>query len=264
VTMDPSEPRGEGAPPSEPMGTPPPPQGQMPPQQGQMPPPQGQMPPPPQQSWQSSPQQPAPPPPPGGGMMAQATPLPPGPIAGTTIADFITRLVAFIIDSVILGIANYIVWAVLGALLLSLGGLSILLHAVIILAISAGYFIYFWTTRRQTPGMILMKLLVVEDGTGATLTQPQAIKRWMFLGLPLALSTLLSVGGGLGGFALGGLGGLFFLFTLATIAGLIALVWEIYLAYTTYQDPRKQGVHDKSVNSVVVSYGPSPFNQSAR
>jgi hypothetical protein len=85
----------------------------------------------------------------------------------------------------------------------------------------------------------------------------------MYLGLPLALSTLLQVSGGFG-FGLVGLGGLAFLLTLVLIVALISLVWEIYLAYTTYQDPRKQGVHDKAVNSVVVSYGPSPFNQSAR
>lgn len=190
-------------------------------------------------------------------MMAQATPLPPGPIAGTTIADFITRLVAFIIDGVILGIVNFIVWQILRFLPT---GIDILVHGIAVAAISAGYFIYFWTTRRQTPGMIVMKLLVVEDGTGATLTQPQAIRRWIYLGLPLALSSMLSVGTGFS-FSFGG-GGLVFLFALASIVALISLLYEFYLAYTTYQDPRKQGFHDKSVNSVVVSYGPSPFNQS--
>ena len=190
-------------------------------------------------------------------MAAQAAPLPPGPLPNTTVADFITRLVAYIIDGVIIGIANFIVSAILFPLLIvALGGIYVIVHAIAILAISAGYFIYFWTTRRQTPGMMLMKLLVVEDGTGATLTQPQAIRRWLFLGLPLALSTMLSAGGG---FGFVGFGGLAILFTLATIAALIALVWQFYLAYTTYQDPRKQGVHDKSVNSVVIAYGPSPF-----
>jgi uncharacterized RDD family membrane protein YckC len=189
-----------------------------------------------------------------------AGPMPPGPIAGTTIADFVTRLIAFVIDAIILAVVNFVVYTVLAAVLLfSLGGLLVVVHAIIVLGISAGYFIYFWTMRQQTPGMIVMKLKVVEDGTGATLTQSKAIRRWMFLGLPLALSSLLSIGGGLGGFALGGLGGLFILFTLATIVGIAGLAWEIYLAYTTYQDPRKQGVHDKAVNSVVVSYGPSPL-----
>jgi len=191
-------------------------------------------------------------------MMAQSVPLPPGPLAGTTIADFITRLVAYIIDGIVIGLAGYIVQLVVSFLPFPL---DLILHALAVIAISAGYFIYFWTTRRQTPGMIVMKLLVVEDGTGATLTQPQAIRRWMYLGLPLALGTLLQVSSGFG-FAVGGLGGLAFLLTLALIVALVSLVWEIYLAYTTYQDARKQGVHDKAVNSVVISYGPSPFNQA--
>lgn len=210
--------------------------------------------PPPQQNWQSTPQ--APGPAPAGGGMAAA--MPPGPMPNTTIADFVTRLVAFIIDAVILGVVNYIVWAVLGGVLLSLGGILILLHAILVAAISAGYFIYFWTTRRQTPGMMVMKLMIVQDGSGAALTQSQAIRRWLYLGLPYALSTLLSVGGL--GFGVIGLGGLAILFTLATIAAIVAFVWELYLAYTTYQDPRKQGVHDKAVNSVVVSYGKSPLS----
>lgn len=184
--------------------------------------------------------------------------MPAGPVAGTTIADFVTRLVAFVIDAVILGVVNWVLWLILGGILLStLGALSLVVYAIATVAISAGYFIYFWTTRKQTPGMIVMKLMVVEDGTGATLTQSKAIRRWLFLGLPLALTALLTAGGGL--FGIGGLGGLFILFTLAPIVALIALGWEIYLAYTTYQDPRKQGIHDKAVGSVVVSYGPSPL-----
>jgi uncharacterized RDD family membrane protein YckC len=190
--------------------------------------------------------------------MAPRAPLPPGPIQGTQVADFVTRLVAYIIDAVILGVANYVVSLILFGILPF--PVDLLVHAAVILAISAGYFIYFWTTRRQTPGMIVMKLLVVEDGTGNTLSQDKAIRRWIYLGLPLALSTLVQVGGGFG-FATFGLGGLAILLTLALLAGLAALGWQIYLAYATSQDARKQGPHDKAVNSVVISYGPSPFSQ---
>jgi uncharacterized RDD family membrane protein YckC len=207
----------------------------------------------PQQTWQSQPQTPAAAPAGSG----TATTMAPGPVAGTTIADFVTRVVAYVIDALILGVVGYVLWAILGgALLFSLGALALLIHAVLIIAVSAGYFVYFWTTRRQTPGMIVMKLMVVQDGTGAALDQSQAIRRWLYLGLPYALSTLLSVGFGFGFF---GLGALAILFTLAPLVALIALGWQVYLAYTTYQDARKQGVHDKAVNSVVISVGPSPL-----
>jgi uncharacterized RDD family membrane protein YckC len=248
VTQEPRDPNAP--PPQTPEGDPP-----VAPEQGGSPPPQGAAAPPPQQSWQSQAQQPGPPPASGG--VAAAAPLPAGPIEGTQIADFVTRLVAFIIDAVILGIANYIVWAIAFAILPL--GIDVLVYSLAVAAVSAAYFVYFWTTRRQTPGMIVMKLLVVEDGTGATLTQDKAIRRWAFLGLPYALSVFL----GVGGFGFGFLGGLAILFTLAFIVAIAALGWQIYLAYTTYQDPPTQGAHDKFVNSVVVSYGPSPFSQQA-
>ena len=190
--------------------------------------------------------------------------MPPGPVAGTTIADFTTRLIAYVIDSVIIWVINFIVGLILVPLLIgALGGLYVLIHAIAIVAVSAGYFIYFWTTRRQTPGMIVMKLMVVQDGTGAALDQSAAIRRWLYLGLPLALSALINVGGGFfGGFGLAGLGGLFILFTLATLVAILSIGWLLYLAYRTSQDPRKQGPHDKAANSVVVSYGPSPLGGS--
>jgi uncharacterized RDD family membrane protein YckC len=209
---------------------------------------------PPPQDWQSQPQQPSAPPPGGGVAAAQ-----PGPVAGTTIADFVTRVVAYVIDAVIIGIVGYVVWVIVFAILPF--GIDILVQAIAAVAISAGYFIYFWTNRKQTPGMMVMKLMIVEDGTGNALSQDKAIRRWLYLGLPYALTTLLSVGGlGFGGLGLAGLGALAMLFSLASIAGLIAFVWQLYLAYTTYQDGRRQGVHDKAVNSVVIAVGPSPIS----
>jgi uncharacterized RDD family membrane protein YckC len=226
--------------------------GSMPPS-GQQPPP-----PPPPQGWQSTPTPPGPPPGGSGFGMGSST-MPPGPIAGTTIADFMTRLVAFIIDSIILGLINFLLNTVLfSALILSVGGLYVVIYAVLIVVINAAYFIYFWTTRKQTPGMMAMKLMIVQDGTGAALTQSQAIRRWMFLGLPLALTALIYAGGGLS-FGVGAFVSLGILFTLATIVAIVSIGWEIYLAYTTSQDARKQGVHDKAVNSVVIATGPSPF-----
>lgn len=172
------------------------------------------------------------------------------------IADFMSRVVAWIIDGVILGIAGQIVWQITWRFLPL--GIDILVQAIAVAAISAGYFIYMWTTRKQTVGMMFMKLMVQKDGTGAALTQAEAIRRWLYLGLPLALVTLLGVGAGFS-FAVGGVGGLFFLFTVASIAGLVALVWELYLAYATNNDARKQGPHDKAAGSVVVAVGPSPL-----
>ena len=183
-------------------------------------------------------------------------PMPAGPAAATNTADFTTRVVAFVIDGAILWVANYIVNTVLwGILILSLGGLYVVVEALAIAAISAGYFVYMWTTRKQTVGMMLMKLQVVQDGSGAALDQSAAIRRWLYLGLPLALSALLSVGAGL----YAGLGGLYILFTLAFVVAVVSIGWQLYLAYATNNDPRKQGPHDKAAKSLVISIGPSPL-----
>jgi uncharacterized RDD family membrane protein YckC len=185
--------------------------------------------------------------------MGMNQPGPAGPVAGTTIADFQTRLVAWVIDGAIIGAIAWVLDAVLyRSLILSLLELYPIVIGLITAAVSAGYFIYFWTTRKQTPGMMAMKLMVVDSGSGAALSQPVAIRRWLFLGLPLALSTMVYVGGGFGI----GLVGLFVVWTLIAVA---SIAWEIYLAYMTNQDPRKQGPHDKAANSVVISVGPSPL-----
>ncbi len=182
----------------------------------------------------------------------------PGPVAGTEIANFVTRLVAYIIDGFIIGIVNFIlqqiVLGILFSIVLGIGLIgfliAIVLYTALIAGLSAAYFVYFWTSNRATPGMMVLKLQVVSGATGAALTQPQAIRRWMFLGLPYAIaivtSALASVGFGLG---FGGLGILSLLILLGAIA---SVAWQIYLAYTTNQDARKQGVHDKAVDSVVV------------
>ena len=174
------------------------------------------------------------------------------------IADFMTRLVAFIIDGVVIWVIHYIVTAVLGGMLFSLGGLYLIVVAAIDIAVSAAYFVYMWTTRKQTVGMMLMKLQVQKDGTGAALNQSEAIRRWLYLGLPLALSALLSTGFGFGLLGVG-LGALAILFTLAPIVALASIAWEIYLAYATNNDARKQGPHDKAAGSVVVAIGASPI-----
>ena len=64
------------------------------------------------------------------------------------IADFMSRVVAWIIDGVILGIAGQIVWAIVFRILPF--GIDILVQAIAVTAISAGYFIYTWTSMRGT------------------------------------------------------------------------------------------------------------------
>ena len=173
-------------------------------------------------------------------------PVQPGP-TGLVYGDITTRVIALIIDGFIIGIANAIIQGVLGVLGLRVfsvdaGGFQFgynpvvgILFGVISLAISAGYFVYMWTRRRATFGMQVMKLQVGDAGTGATLSQDQAIKRWAALFGPEALAL-----------------GIYAFPLLGFLVALASLGWAIYLVYTTNLSPTKQGWHDVFAHSQVV------------
>ena len=70
--------------------------------------------------------------------------------------------------------------------------IDFILATLIAVAISYLYFVGFWTSRwRATPGMIGLKLRVVDAVSGGTLSVVQATKRWFVLGWPLGLLILV-------------------------------------------------------------------------
>jgi uncharacterized RDD family membrane protein YckC len=165
-----------------------------------------------------------------------------GPAPGVTYADLGIRIGAYIIEAIIFGVALGIFAAiVLGALALGAGFagvvVGIILLVVFNLVFSAIYFIYTWTRMRASPGQRVLGLETVNAADGATITQQQAINRWLVLFGPTALlSAVQWVAGS----------------TLGTLAGLVSLGYVIYLAYTTNKDPKRQGFHDHYANTVVV------------
>ncbi len=184
--------------------------------------------PPPSSGWSPS----------GGPASWSPPPVAPGPAAGITYAGFVVRLVAYIIDGILLGIVGGILAAVVvGASFatgtIGLGALGII--AVIDLVLSAAYFIYTWTRMRASPGDRLLGLMVLNAADGAPLTTNQATVRWILLAGPGALANLGTYGFGVG-----------------ALVSLLVLAWYVYLAWTTATDPRRQGFHDKYVGSVVV------------
>lgn len=222
----------------------------------QAPPPPEQPAPPPQQGWQSQAQQPGPPPaaggqPAGSGMpswtsniTAQGTISGPG---GLALADLPNRIIAVVIDFIILGIVGFIVGAILHPILgerISFGGIivtdvvvpslvSSLAVAAVMAAVSAGYFIYMWLKMAgATIGMRVLKLQVRDAASGGQISQDQAIKRWAFLAGPWALSFFYSWGIGF-------------------LISVLVLVYYIYLLVSAAQSPTRQGLHDKQANTVV-------------
>jgi len=173
------------------------------------------------------------------GAAAPAAPVPGAP--GLVYADVPNRVIAYIIDAIILGVINLIVFAVLAAVgLHSVTGLSVnwlatIIYAVIGTAISAAYFIYTWTAMRGSIGQKALSMQVGNAPDGRTISQEQAIRRWIFLGGPIGLIQALTPVAGIG-----------------ILIGLLGLAYFIYLLWTTAQSPTKQGFHDVQAGTMVV------------
>jgi uncharacterized RDD family membrane protein YckC len=169
--------------------------------------------------------------------------------AGLALADLPERIIAYIIDAIILGLIGVVINLILGSVLTETrtdfifgvpvvvrgpSFLASVLGVVISLAISAAYFIYQWTRMNgQTIGMRVLKLGVRDATSGGIIVQQQAIRRWAYIGLP------------------GAIGLAYVLPVIGIILSLAVLAYYIYLLVTTAQSPTRQGFHDKGANTVV-------------
>jgi uncharacterized RDD family membrane protein YckC len=190
---------------------------------------------------------PAAPPPASNTWTAMSAPVQAGP-AGYVYADVPNRIIAYIIDAIILFVIGIVIAIVLAGIGLSSVNLNVnspnfgeynfvagLVSALVLTAINGAYFIYTWTAMRGSPGQKALGMQVGNAADGATLTMEQAIKRWIALGAPFSIAQALNPLPGLG-----------------LLIGLAALLWVIALLVTTAQSPTKQGLHDQYANSVVV------------
>ncbi len=111
--------------------------------------------------------------------------------------------------------------------------IDFILATLIGIGISYLYFVGFWTSRWQaTPGMIGLKMRAVDERTGGTLTIMQATKRWIALGWPLGLLSLVTV--------------------LQAYQSLLQFGLYLFLFFTTVTNERRQGIHDKWANSLII------------
>jgi uncharacterized RDD family membrane protein YckC len=211
-------------------------------------------------------QPPQPPPPPGPGPAAPpsmpawtasltSTAPTPGP-AGLFYADVPNRVIAIIIDYIILGIVGFVISIVLYGILgnptkvvsipdpnsflgvrfeTQTNFFSALVFAAVNIVINGGYFIYTWTAMRGTLGMKVLGMQVGNQTDGATITMDQAIRRWLALGGIFALVQALAN-----------------LPLLGLLVWLASVIWVIALLVTTAQSPTKQGLHDQFAGTMVV------------
>jgi uncharacterized RDD family membrane protein YckC len=185
---------------------PPPPSGDYPP-----PPPPGNVPPPPPPSGGY----PAPPPPPA--PMAGYQPAYPAPVAyasQTSYGGFWIRLVAYIIDAIILGIIGAIFAIPFAVNYTDLNSPGYRASQGIDLILSAIYFTGLWTYMGASLGQRIFGMRVVDANTGQPITFGKALVRW--LGLILSFFVCF-----------------------------IGVIWVAF-------DGRKQGWMDKIANTVVL------------
>jgi uncharacterized RDD family membrane protein YckC len=172
-------------------------------------------------------------------------------IPGFVFADVPNRFIALIVDGIILAVIGAVVSAVVAAIFgqqytittdangfptgVSTNFVSATVTLLLSLVVSAVYWIYTWTAMRGSPGMKVLGMQVGNYPDGATLTQNQAVRRWVALGGPLPLVQVLNQ-----------------LPAIGALIGLAALAYYVYLLYSTAKSPTKQGFHDKYANSVVV------------
>ena len=182
----------------------------------------------------------------GGSWATPSQPVQAGP-AGFVYADVPNRAIAYIIDAIIVGVVVVIIGGILGGVGLATGSFApgtldfqinyvgLIISAAVGAAISAGYFIYTWTSMRGTLGMKVLGMQIGNAGDGKTLTMDQAVRRWLVMAAPGILAQVF-----------------FILPAIGSLLGLAAFGWFIYLIYSTAQSPTKQGWHDVFANTMVV------------
>jgi uncharacterized RDD family membrane protein YckC len=114
-----------------------------------------------------------------------------GPAPGVKFAPHGGRLLAYIIDGLIVTAILILMTIALSVVLVAIAGTSgrsssitvgvgaigTVLYVIAVLLVSLGYFPYFWAKNAQTPGMKPFHLYVVRDSDGGKISGAQAFVR---------------------------------------------------------------------------------------
>jgi uncharacterized RDD family membrane protein YckC len=165
-------------------------------------------------------------------------------------ASFVRRLVAFLLDGVVLLVAGFalltLVTILIGPTVVlemdsaaspvsEVGTWRVILNAVLLAALSGLYFVISWSRFGWTPGQSLLRLAVREASPGAGITPRRAALRWLLLGAPLGLASALTVSVPL-----------LFLAVLA-----VSFAWFVVLIVTTLVSRTGRGLHDRLAGTTV-------------
>jgi uncharacterized RDD family membrane protein YckC len=147
-------------------------------------------------------------------------PAPAGPAVGVRYAGFWVRLVAFILDAIVLAVIAAALGPLAGTGTMVQTGTQVSFNyqaSGLQTLVGLVYFIGFWAWRGQTPGMLPFNMHVVRADNGEKVDVVRALLRYVGL----------------------------------IISFLVILLGVIWVAF----DARKQGWHDKIASTVVVRPG---------
>ena len=169
----------------------------------------------------------------------------PGP-AGLLYADVPNRIMALILDIIVLAVIGFALAWLFGGLVSEPGAtdagggqLDVVAFIVVLalqLALSFAYFGGFWTLLGATPGMRFLGLRIGDESDGQTVSWRQSLIRWLLLGLPALLSSLA----------------VYVPNAIGLILGALGAAWLLALLYTMAQSPTKQGLHDRYAHTILV------------
>jgi uncharacterized RDD family membrane protein YckC len=186
--------------------------------------------------------------PPGQGALLSSAPVgwapPPPPAAevapGLVFASTTNRVIAYIVDVILLAIVGSAIVAAIGAPTVTftdtgqMTGVTSPTATLATALIGLLYFVGFWSGgRRATLGQRIFNIQVGNAFDGKALSLQQAIRRWLGLGSWIGLFALVP--------------------NLFGMSQLIELVWVLVLLVTTATSPTKQGLHDRFANTALVS-----------
>jgi uncharacterized RDD family membrane protein YckC len=160
-----------------------------------------------------------------------------GAVEGVVIARTFPRVVAYVVDLLLLGAVGLAVGAALGVYDANPDPVVTFGVSAVLVMVGLLYFVGLWTSGLQgTIGMRLLKLRILNSVTAGTLPLNDALLRWIALSGAIGILGLVP---GLRGYI-----------------GLIGLIWVLVLLITTATNPLRQGLHDRWARSVVVQPAP--------
>jgi uncharacterized RDD family membrane protein YckC len=160
------------------------------------------------------------------------------------------RLVAYVLDALMIAVAIYLVALVLRAAIgptiritdvdgvprVRVDRLRSVVDAMSATTVTGLYFVTSWLRLGGTPIQRLIGVRVERADGGGRLQPRQAVGRWLMLGAPFGLISTLLVPEPL----------------LGALLALLIAAWYAVLLVTTARDRRKRGLHDRAVGSIVL------------